>query len=247
MDNAKILEVLIKNGEAIIASDTDKDSLFETWYEHAEAALKKVFGEDWKAFVLWEGYKSEFSYSRDKNRIRRAVDSIKNSMSLIPTSVTIKDAKLLTEDLIKENESSEKQQIFIVHGHDEITKLELKNYLQNTLKLPEPIILHEKPNHGKTIIEKFEEHASKSTMAFVLLTPDDKILSSTTNKEDLYRARQNVILELGYFIGVLGRKSGKVILLFKGKLDIPSDIAGLIYIDVTHGVEAAGEKIRREL
>ncbi len=37
---------------------------------------------------------------------------------------------------------------FIVHGHNEAIKLSLKNYLQNTLNLPEPIILHEQPNQG---------------------------------------------------------------------------------------------------
>ena len=50
-------------------------------------------------------------------------------------------------------------QPFIVHGHDDKTKLELKNFLQNTLGLPEPIILHEQPNLGRTSIEKFEVYA----------------------------------------------------------------------------------------
>ena len=63
--------------------------------------------------------------------------------------------------------------IFIVHGHNDRTKLELKNYLQNTLKLPEPIILHERPNLGRTLIQKFEDYAYSSNLVFVLLTPDD--------------------------------------------------------------------------
>ena len=60
---------------------------------------------------------------------------------------------------------------FIVHGNDNDTKLELKNYLQNVLKLSEPIILHEQPNLGRTIIEKFEDYAMQSNLAFILLTP----------------------------------------------------------------------------
>jgi hypothetical protein len=36
-------------------------------------------------------------------------------------------------------------------------------------------------------------------------------------------------------------------LLYKGPLEIPSDLSGLIYIDITGGIDAAGETIRKEL
>ena len=136
---------------------------------------------------------------------------------------------------------------FIVHGHDEETKLAVKNYLQNTLKLPEPIILHEQPNLGRTVIEKFEHHAAQSNLAFIVLTPDDKIADANSSNDGKRRARQNVIFELGFFLGTLGRSTGRIFLLHKGPLDLPSDLSGVIYIDVTNGVEAAGEKIRKEL
>ena len=100
-------------------------------------------------------------------------------------------------------------QSFIVHGQNEATKYQLKNYLQNTLQLPEPIILHEQPNIGRTIIEKFEDYALKSSLVFVLLTPDD-IGALSINPDDLKRrGRQNVIFEMGYFLGMLGRKKRK--------------------------------------
>ena len=44
---------------------------------------------------------------------------------------------------------------FIVHGHDDATKLDLKNFLQNTLRFPEPIVLHEQPSLGRTIMAQF--------------------------------------------------------------------------------------------
>lgn len=134
---------------------------------------------------------------------------------------------------------------FIVHGHDENAKLALKNYLQNTLHWPEPVILAEKPSGGKTIIEKFEEHANDIDVVFVLLTPDD--MGGVAGGPSAARARQNVILELGYFVGKFCRASGRVILLHKGNLELPSDVAGVIYIDISNGVEAAGETIRREV
>lgn len=61
------------------------------------------------------------------------------------------------------------------------------------------------------------------------------------------RARQNVIFELGYFVGKFGRKSGRVIMLHKGALEIPSNLQGVIYMDITNGVTLAGEDIRKEL
>ena len=137
--------------------------------------------------------------------------------------------------------------VFIVHGQDDQTKFQLKNYLQNTLKFPEPTILHEQPSLGKTIIEKFEHYAARADVVFVLLTPDDLIADPEARNEAKRRARQNVIFEMGFFLGKLQRTSGRVILLYKGKLELPSDISGLIYVDIGNGIESAGEIIRREL
>jgi len=113
--------------------------------------------------------------------------------------------------------------------------------------LPEPIILHEQPSTGRTIIEKFEDYAADTQLAFVLLTPDDKVAPAEASNEVKRRARQNVILELGFFLGKLGRLSGGVFLLHKGPTELPSDLGGVIYIDITGGVDAAGETIRKEL
>ncbi len=140
-----------------------------------------------------------------------------------------------------------KPNIFIVHGQDENAKLALKNYIQNTLGLGEPIILHERPSQGRTIIEKFEKEAHTVDIVFVLLTPDDLACSPQVPDSDKRRARQNVILELGYFYAKLQRLSGKVILLKSGEIELPSDISGIVYIDISSGIEASGEQIRREL
>src|SRR5207245_6640448 len=123
----------------------------------------------------------------------------------------------------------------------------LKNHLQNPLRLPEPIILHEQPNMGRTVIEKFENYAVESSIAFVLLTPDDVGGAASDPDEVKRRARQNVIYEMGYFHGRYGRQSGRVILLHQGPLEIPSDLAGLVYIDISKGIEPAGELIRKEV
>ena len=140
-----------------------------------------------------------------------------------------------------------KPRIFIVHGHDRVALLDLKNFLQNGLHFPEPVILGEMKSGGRTVIEKLEHHASQIDIAFVLLTPDDTGGVSDPTSSMRPRARQNVVFELGYFFGKLGRRSGRVIVLHKGPLEIASDIAGLMYIDIQNGVGAAAEEIRREL
>jgi predicted nucleotide-binding protein len=88
----------------------------------------------------------------------------------------------------------------------------------------EPIILHEQANQGRTIIEKFEKHSDVG-FAVVLLTPDDIGGAAEGSQKPL--PRQNVILELGYFIGRLGRE--RVCALKTGDLELPSDILGVVW------------------
>ncbi len=133
------------------------------------------------------------------------------------------------------------KKIFIVHGHDGNERYVLKNYLQNTLNYPEPIILSDTAGRGRTIIECFEDETEHVGLVFVLATPDDLV------NDNSKRARQNVIFELGYCMGKLGRKSGRVIVLRKGDVDIPSDLEGILFIKIDNGIEAAGEQIRRAI
>jgi predicted nucleotide-binding protein len=103
-------------------------------------------------------------------------------------------------------------------------------------------------NKGQTIIEKLEHH-SEVSFAVVILTPDD--VGGPKGGTTQARARQNVIAELFYFIGILGRS--KVCALVKGEIEIPSDIGGVVYVPFdSHGgwktkllreLEAAGHTI----
>jgi len=117
------------------------------------------------------------------------------------------------------------EEIFLIHGHDDGTKETVARFI-TALGL-KPIILHEQSNQGRTIIEKFEQHAEVG-FAIALLTPDDVGALQGHNNNLKPRARQNVIFEFGYFIGRLGRH--RVCALTKGNVDIPSDYAGVVYI-----------------
>ncbi len=119
---------------------------------------------------------------------------------------------------------------FVVHGRDEGAKETISSLLQR-LGI-EPIILAEKASKGRTIIEKFEHHADVR-FAIVLLTPDDTGALRSKDDKISMRARQNVIFELGFFIGKLGRD--RVCALTKGDLEIPSDYSGVVYIAFEDG------------
>jgi CheY-like chemotaxis protein len=140
-----------------------------------------------------------------------------------------------------------KPRTFIVHGHDTQLLYELTHFIERSLDWPRPTILRELPSLGRTIIEKFEDATQHLDLAFVLLTPDDHGHVSSVPNDLKRRARQNVIFELGYFFAKLQRSGGRVITLFKGDLDLPSDISGIVFIDVSNGVAAAGEELRKEL
>lgn len=117
--------------------------------------------------------------------------------------------------------------IFVVHGHDE----EMKQHVARVVaKLGlKPIILHEQPNSGKTIIEKLEHNADVG-FAIVLLSPDDMgYLEKDGPTSAKPRARQNVVIELGYFVGRFGRD--RVMPLVRGDVEIPGDFSGVVYTE----------------
>jgi predicted nucleotide-binding protein len=158
--------------------------------------------------------------------------------------------------------------VFIVHGTDHKPMKELKTILKDVGL--NPIVLHEQPSRGSTVIEKLEKHSDVS-FAFVILTPDDGLfnlqqlvdLSKEVESKRLRRdledklfideflkiitnvSRQNVILEFGYFVGLLGRHN--VCCLCTGDLTVPSDMLGIVYVPFKESVYEAREMILKEL
>ncbi len=122
---------------------------------------------------------------------------------------------------------ADSNEVFVIHGHEDAARETVARFLER-LSL-DPVILHEQPNKGRTIIEKFEDYADAG-FAVVLLTPDD-VGALATDRDNLKpRARQNVILELGFFIGTLGRE--RVCALKKHGVETPSDYDGVVYTDL---------------
>ncbi|WP_139921103.1 TIR domain-containing protein [Hymenobacter sp. DG01] len=130
------------------------------------------------------------------------------------------------EDIINANpeieekpKKSKNDTVFIIHGHDNELKMSIQLLLNRAGV--NSIVLHEQADKGRTIIDKLVEETEVAGYAIALLTPDD--LTTTGNN----RARQNVIMEIGYFLGKLGKSRLRMIV--KGDVEIPSDLQGILY------------------
>ena len=123
--------------------------------------------------------------------------------------------------------------IFVVHGRNDARKYELVRLLDRAVAA-EAVVLHEQANQGATLLEKFEHHAHRAAFAVVLLTSDDEgRLRGDENAPLVPRGRQNVIFEAGVFMGLLGRS--RVALLVDEGLERPSDLDGLVYVQLDGG------------
>ena len=163
-------------------------------------------------------------------------DDIKKQISYLESLIERLDLIPIVEGVqevrTEKKEKGVSNKVFIVHGHNE----EMKQSVARTLsKLGlEPVILHEKINAGRTIIEKFQDNAEEIGFAVILLSNDDLGTSKKSLKEEGLvenvlqpRARQNVIFEMGFFVGSLGRS--KVFMLMQEGCEKPGDLDGLVY------------------
>ena len=129
-------------------------------------------------------------------------------------------------------EYHEKAKIFIVHGHDDAVRHEVARFIEKMGY--DAIVLCEQAEGWRTIMEKFEQNASQVSFAIVLYTECDVGRAKDANRSDeQYRARQNVVFEHGYFLGLLGRK--KVCALIKGNIELPSDLNSVAYTRIDFG------------
>jgi hypothetical protein len=132
--------------------------------------------------------------------------------------------------------------VFVIHGHSEAKRRELKDLLKYDFNL-DPIVLIDESNQGSsTLIEKFEHYAPSCAYAIAIITPDDLI---NKHGEVYLQARPNVLLELGWFMSHLGRN--KVLLLVQGDSKIPSDLSGIMTERFNTDISEIALKIKREL
>lgn len=200
-----------------------QNSEFQKWKTSTIQDLKRIFGS--KSDYPRDYDHSLIIYPNEDSgtNVGRAVTLLSSWIEEVEEDwpETEQDSDSSNADHIVYRKSN---RVFVVHGYDEAAKVTVARFLEK-LEL-EPIVLHEQPNQGRTIIEKFEDHADVA-FAVILLTPDDVGKRKDEKSDPKPRARQNVILELGYFLGSLGRKH--VCPLVKGDVERPSDYDGVVY------------------
>jgi predicted nucleotide-binding protein len=179
-------------------------------YHHDEAAEARKY--------VSEGKDSSLHYL--KQAIKRLNEEIEDAQHR-GASVTHSGATHSTTPAVRSEPS---RRVFVVHGRDGEMRESVARFISHIGF--EPIILHDEANSGRTVIEKFEAHSEPAGFAIVLLSGDDEGRLKGTGDFKL-RARQNVILELGYFVAKLHRSH--VCALKRGDLELPSDIVGVVF------------------
>jgi len=136
--------------------------------------------------------------------------------------------------------------VFVVYGHDTPARTELEAMLRRW-KL-EPLILDQLPSEGQTIIEKLEKYTAEVKFAVVLATPDDEGFRTGHEDEKAFRARQNVVMELGTMLAKLGRRNVAILMKQQDNMERPSDIQGLLYIPFKDNLQKdAGLLLAKEM
>lgn len=226
---------------------------FEGWRTATEVTLRTVMGED--SPLLSDFRKVRYSpqvwvSGMDDSGYQPA--GVKRAIAILEAA---KGELALREELaevVKRDEEPEEatdtsqSRVFIIHGHDGAKKHELFRVLTDVTGA-KPIILHEQPSGGRSIIEKLEVYAAVAGFAVALLTADD-VGRQRNGETDRPRARQNVVFEAGYFAGRLGR--ARVVLLHEQDVELPSDLDGVVYVPLdpsgawkmklTHEMSSAG-------
>lgn len=222
----------------------DEQALIE-WRSHARTLLRVTLGAGHPLLLEYD----------DVNPQRRRVvinssrveypeanfDRVVNEVAAILRSAIL-ELEIHEQDLAEMQSSSPSAQaigdgIFVVHGHNDAYRHEVVRFIEQATQVS-PTVLMDRPDSGRTIIEKLEGEAASAGFAIVIATSDD--LGKAKTAENLSeRARQNVYLEWGYFVGRLGRS--RVTFLYESGVEIPSDMAGLVYIELD---KSGGWKLR---
>lgn len=240
MTDYEKLKGIIDEIDVLVANNmTAYVPAFEGWKTKVERFLTKKYGQsslEYKKFMNTNFSPRTWTFDEEQDRlseIETCCDSLLRCKAVF---------KVYLEELEDEGETavisqsvqprpvqpSNMNKIFIVHGHDG----ELKQHVARIVEKQgiEAVILSEQVNQGRTIVEKFEAN-SEVGGAICLFTADD-MGKAKDDSSDSPRARQNVVLETGYFMGKLGRDH--VVILADEGIEIPSDLSGVVYTSTSN-------------
>jgi hypothetical protein len=237
-DAIRLISQQVERAELLLKSPPVTSDALSSWELLTKNFLNKAFGQNspnvssvvdigkYGSFPMNAG--EEWWAPHRAKSLQSKISRLRGLIELLQTEIVLQGGGSIEE----EHQVPMSRRVFLVHGHNEGLLHEVARYLEK-LQL-QPVILREQPSSGRTIIEKFVDYADVG-YAVVLLTPDDRggVANAPLEGQHL-RARQNVILELGYFIGKLSRS--RVTALHFGNVEIPSDYSGVAFVAVDdHG------------
>ena len=246
----KLIENLITKVRALKEKQISYDDpQVDLMTNRIRGTVAQVFGADSaqaetvEHHEIWKGvsYAGEPDYVRQ----RKFEDGIEPTAALLAEMLEdVGDEAANSASAEPVTETSKK--IFIVHGRNHSVRDKIDLYLSKELML-ETEVMEAGAHGGRTLPEKFEEMAGKCGFAIFILTADDQLKTMPSNKA-LKRARQNVILEVGYFWGALGRRDRVAFLVDDDPLmELPSDIKGIGYIRITKDLGETKLRLLKEL
>lgn len=225
--------------KALNLTEPNYVSKAEIALDNARSTVSDVFGEHsdessafWAALIQVDSEitLSPFDdrYDREAQDRDRAAVRVQEATERLDSLMGIIHEKTVTKGVSSFATAAPplSRRVFLVHGRNEEIKQAVARVLER-LKL-EPIILHEQPDRNRTIIEKFEEQGADVGFAVILMTGDDRGGPKEASPERYQvRARQNVLLEMGFFLGRLTRM--RVCVLYESGVEMPSDYSGVLY------------------
>ena len=234
---AELLRRSLGSDSPVLVSFEEASTKYGNW-SHSGDGLQ-VSDSSARNFDVLAKSASNWRVSRERD----SAGALAEQLRLLENAIEILEEA--PQETVKGGEAASSKppgnKVFVVHGHDEEALTGVKGFLDNAGL--ESIVLRDEPNRGQTIIEKFLEYSEEVGFAIVLLTPDDIGGDSSDSYEELRpRARQNVIFELGFFIGKLGRK--RVCALFRQGVEIPSDYKGVLFVEFDERGKWREEMIR---
>jgi predicted nucleotide-binding protein len=221
----------------------EKQQEFSDWNDYNLEFLKQSFDDpyneyrkkysdagEWSGMIVTSAFGSGETTEQKIQKFHLKFEKKLNNLKQLLNKVDLLKSEIEDDkvDVISEIVSLDTSKVFIVHGHDDIAKLETARFIEQLGF--EPIILHEQASSGKTIIEKIESYSNVG-FGIVLYTSCDIGAKKGEENNLNERARQNVVFEHGYLIGKIGREN--VCAIVKGNIETPNDISGVVYISMS--------------
>lgn len=228
----KLKNIISEIDDLISKGVTSSDVTFSKWENKAKSFLLSIYNKDDYQYQEFDNISFHYTDFCEINGFGPSINQVDVCRKGLLTAKG--QLENILETMEEENGSSvsisdseaniqKYDKVFIVHGHDG----ELKQSVARIIEKQgiEAIILSEQANKGRTIIEKFEAYSDVSG-AICLFTADD-FGRAKKDSSDNIRARQNVVLETGYFMGKLGRDH--IVILADNGIEMPSDLSGVVY------------------